>query len=273
VPSSSSISPTQALTVTITASEVSGGPTPTGVVTLTCGSYTSAATPLVNGSATITIPAGTLAPGLDYLGASYGVGNYNAASGEASVTVVGPNPGFTITGTAVSVTAGAASGNSSAVTVAPAGGFTGSVALAATITSSPSGGQSLPTLSFGSTNPVSITGTVAGTAALTIATTTAGGCTQAYQAPRGLPWYTGGGAVLGCVLLFGVPARRRRWRLALALLALFGTLMGGLLACGGGGSSPPCTTIPGTTPGAYTITVTGTSGASTATGTVNLTVH
>jgi peptidoglycan/LPS O-acetylase OafA/YrhL len=120
---------------------------------------------------------------------------------------------------------------------------------------------------------VSITGTAAGSATLTIATTAAVGCTQAYQTPRGVLWYTGGGAALACVLLFGIPARRRRWRLALAMLALLVALLGGLAACGGGLVSPPCTPTPGTTPGAYTITVTGTSGATTATGTVTLTVQ
>jgi hypothetical protein len=78
---------------------------------------------------------------------------------------------------------------------------------------------------------------------------------------------------LACVLLFGIPARRRRWRTAFAMLALLVTLMGGLLACGGSGGSPPCTPMPGTTPGTYTITVTGTSGATTATGTVSLSVQ
>jgi peptidoglycan/LPS O-acetylase OafA/YrhL len=119
---------------------------------------------------------------------------------------------------------------------------------------------------------VSISGTGAVTATLTISTTAAGGCTQAYQIPRGVFWYTGGGAILACLMLFGIQARRRRWRLALAMLALLVTLMGGWLACGGT-SSPPCTPTPGTTPGSYTITVTGTSGATTATGPVTLTVQ
>jgi len=270
VPSSTTINPTQALPVSVTVSAGSGSPAPTGMVTLMSGSYTSAATPLASGSATITIPGGTLAPGVDILEVSYGDGNYAGASGQASVTVAGP-PGFTITGTAATTTPG---GNtSSTITVTPTGGFTGSVALTAAVTSSPSGGMGLY-LGFGSTSPVSITGTAAGTATLTITTTALNPCsTAAYQTPRGLFWYTGGGAALGCLLLFGIPSLRRRWRLALAVLAFLVTLMCGWLACGGGGKVTCLTEIPGTTPGAYTITVTGTSGSTTGTGTVTLTVQ
>jgi len=85
------------------------------------------------------------------------------------------------------------------------------------------------------------------------------------------PWYTEGGAALACILLFGIPARRSRWRSMVGMSALLTILAGGVLACGGvvsGGSSNP-----GTTAGAYTITVTGTSGATTATNTVTLNVQ
>jgi hypothetical protein len=185
-------------------------------------------------------------------------------------------PSFTITATPVTIEAGATTGNTSTITVTPSGGFTGSVALTAAVTSSPSGIGEPPTLSFGGTSPVNISGTGAGTATLTIATTAPNNCANvAYQTPRGVFWYTGGGTALAFVLLFGVPARRRRWRLALAMLALLVTLMCGWLACGGGGSSiRNCGPInPGTPAGTYTITVTGTSGATTATGLVTLTVQ
>jgi hypothetical protein len=270
-PSSSSIPANQPLLVTITLSAGSGNPVPTGSVDLSSGSYSSLAQ-LVNGIASVTIPAGALSPGTDILTATLqGGGNYlGGASGQATVNVMATTPSFAITGTAVSVMPGATTGNTSTIGVTPAGGFTGSVALTAAVTSSPSGAQSLPTLSFGSTSPVNITGTAAGTAALTVSTTAPVGCSQSYETPRGVFWGAVG-AVLVCVLLFGVPARRRRWRAALATVALLVTLVGGLLACGGG--NLPCTAIPGTTPGAYIITVTGTSGATTATGTVTLAVQ
>lgn len=61
----------------------------------------------------------------------------------------------------------------------------------------------------------------------------------------------------------------------LGMLALIVALSGGILACGGGGSGGGGggTSNPGTTAGTYTVTVTGTSGATIASGTVNLTVQ
>jgi hypothetical protein len=56
-PSPTSITTAQALTVTVGVSGGSGNPTPTGSVTLSRGSYTSAATTLVSGSAMITVAA------------------------------------------------------------------------------------------------------------------------------------------------------------------------------------------------------------------------
>jgi hypothetical protein len=67
-----------------------------------------------------------------------------------------------------------------------------------------------------------------------------------------------GGAVLACLVLFGIPARRRAWRNLVGLLALAVLLLGGASACGGSKSSTGGgTTIAGTTSGAYTITISG----------------
>ena len=272
VPSSSTINATETLPVTITVSAGTGSPTATGTVWLYSGSYGSAPTPLVGGSATITIPAGTLAPGVDLLQAGYENGNYAYATGQASVTVTAPS-GFMINGAAVTLLPGATTGNTSTIYVTPANGFAGNVTLTASITSSPANAQDLPTLSFGSTSQVDITGSNAGTATLTIFTTAPGGCLDAYQTPRAVFWYTGGGAILACLMFFGMSARQRRWRAAFGMLALLVSLMGGWLACGGGSSSTCNVINPGTTPGNYTITVTGTSGATTAAGPVTLTVQ
>lgn len=80
--------------------------------------------------------------------------------------------------------------------------------------------------------------------------------------------------MLAGIFLFGIPSRRRKGRAILEMLVLVAVFTGGVLACGGG-SSAACTptTTPGTTAGNYTITVTGTSGALTETGTVTLTVQ
>jgi len=59
------------------------------------------------------------------------------------------------------------------------------------------------------------------------------------------------------------------------MLAFFIALTGGVMACGGGGNGGGGSGggIAGTTAGTYTITVTGASGATTAIGTVSLTVQ
>jgi Glycoside hydrolase family 44/Bacterial Ig-like domain (group 3) len=94
-PSSSTITTGQALSVTVAVAASQGGATPTGSVVLTSGSYTSASTTLSSGSATINIPAGSLATGTDSLKASYTPDSassvaYTSSSGTASVTVNAP---------------------------------------------------------------------------------------------------------------------------------------------------------------------------------------
>jgi len=76
-------------------------------------------------------------------------------------------------------------------------------------------------------------------------------------------------------MLFGVPTQHRRWRSIFGIFALLVVLACGVSACGGGssGGAPPPPSNPGTTPGTYAITVTATSGTTTAIGSVNLTVQ
>jgi hypothetical protein len=280
-PSATSITTAQALPVSITVSAGAGNPTPAGTVGL-FGSgyyspvgYFSGSTALTNGSATITIPAGALPPGVDTLQVDFddAASGLVDAVGVAFVTVANASgSGFTITGTPVTLTAGATTGNTSTITVTPSGGFEGSVVLTAAITSSPTGAQDPPTLSFGSTSPVNISGPSAGTATLTITTTAGVGCTQASQMQGGVPWYPGGGAGLIFAILFGVSARRRSWRTVPGMLVLLIALAAGFTACGGGSST--CNSgASGTTPGTYTITITGASGTVAGTGTVTLTVQ
>ena len=146
-PSPASITTKQSLTVTITVAGGSGNPTPTGSVTLTSGSYTSAATTLSSGSTTINIPAGSLATGTDTLTASYtpdssSSSTYNSATGSNTVAVttpakvtptvaVSPSPSSITTkqGLTVTVTVGGGSGNptpTGSVTLS-GGGYTSAV--------------------------------------------------------------------------------------------------------------------------------------------------
>ena len=265
-PGATAITPDQSLTVQVEVDAAMGTGDPTGSVTLTSGTYTSAATAVVGELASITIPPGSLATGTDTLTVSYsGDGNYTTATGTATVTVNAVPPSLTAAATDVTLgTAGATTGNTSTITITPAGGFTGSVDLTAAVTTSPAGAQNLPTLSFGSTTPVVITSTAAGHATLTV-TTTPATTSAVVPPPMHRVWFPAGGTALGLLVLFGIPARRRKLRAWLGMVLLFAGVSVGMTACSGGGTStPPPVTHPGTTAGTYVVTVTATSGAVTA---------
>ena len=277
VVSSSTITNTQPLTVTVSVSGSANNPIPTGSVSLTSGSFSSGNAALNNSNTTINIPAGSLAAGNDTLTVSYtGDANYIAAAGSASVSVTVIPPGFTITDTPVTITApGATTANTSTVTVMPVGGFGGSVALTATITSSPSGAQNPPTVSFGSSSPLSVTTNGAATATLTITTTPATTSAMAHPTRRGDPWLTTRATAFACVLLFAIRGKPRRWPSILGVVALSIALTTLAVGCSSGTKSTGGSSIsnPGTTAGTYNITITGTSGSLTATSTVAVTVQ
>jgi pseudomonalisin len=278
-PSSSTITTAQSLQVNVT---VNGNPIPTGTVVLTSGSYSSSAVALINGTASIAIAAGALPAGTDTLSATYtpdasSAVIYNASSGSSSVTVTTPSqPSFTVSATAVTIVSGSASGNTSTVTVSPVNGFTGAVSLIAFITSAPLGTTNLPNLSFGSTTPVNLSGTNSANATLTISSTAtqAGSCIASNSPPQGMKWYSGG-AVFACLLLAGFGSKRRRFRALIVVFAFIAILAGGITACGG---SPKvaCTNAAaasGTPTGSYIITITGTSGSTSAQANIALTIQ
>jgi len=251
-------------------------PTPTGTVTLTSGTYTSAATAISASAATIVIPANSLAVGTDTLTATYsGDKDYNPSSSTATVTVSALPPTFALTnGGNISIAPGATTGNQSLITVTPANGFTGAVTLSAAIASGPAGAVDSPTFSY-TGNPVTITASGPGTATIIVATTAA---TTSSLAPGslsrptkgGVPWYPAGGVALASLVLLGIPARHRKFRALVGLFILLGVFAASVVACGGGSSHHG---NPGTTPGAYTVTVTGTSGTLTGTTTITVTVN
>jgi trimeric autotransporter adhesin len=120
-PSPSTILRSNPLSVTVAVAG-SGG-TPSGSVTLSGGGYTSGATSLVSGSATISIPANSLSAGSDVLTATYsGDPAFNTATGTATVTVNTPlTPTITLTPSATTIAV------SQAITVGVAVTGTGAV--------------------------------------------------------------------------------------------------------------------------------------------------
>lgn len=291
---SSSASATVSLTITTPYSyAVAGyGALPTGTVTLTGNNATLATVNLSSFTGalqssspynyvltgTATVQGSALASGSNTVTATYGGdSNYAGSNTTTSVTVTGSgggNPAIALSSSGnITVTAGASTGNSSTITITPSGGFTGGVNMTCSVTTSISNPNDPPTCAISS--PVTISGTTAGTATLTIATTAP--TTSTAVAPLG-KFFLGGGATLAMLFFFGVPARRRAWRTTLGVMALsamavlFATGAIGCGSSGGGGGK----TIPGTTAGAYTATVSAADAATgkiTATTTVSITVN
>jgi len=281
-PGATSINTNQALAVTVSVSGGSGTPTATGSVTLSSSSFTSPISALASGGVTISIPAGSLAVGSDSLTASYtpdanSSSIYGSATGTALVTVTTALQGsFTLSNVgSIAVNPGATTGNSTPITVTPAGGFTGQINLVCAVITNLTSPNEPPTCTIG-TGSVAISGSAAGTATLSVQTTAP--TTSKSILPLKEFLFGGGSMALAGLLLIAVPARRRNW-LAITCIALLAIAFS-VVGCGGGSRSsntgPIIPTNPGTTAGAYTVTVTGTDAATgkiTSSTTVSLTVN
>jgi hypothetical protein len=252
------------------------------VANLTSDSVTVLLTETESATATVNniSPMGS---GTHLVDASYfGDNNYSGSiSGPVplKVAATGTAPSFALSNTAVSIASPGASGTSM-ITITPAGGFIGSVALSCAVTG-PAGAVDPASCSV--IPQASITGTVAVMATLTVNTTAASAASTAtgYIAPHNKPLKgiitVGGGATMAALLFVAMPIRRRRWKALLGLL-LFAILDGAAIGCGGAMTNVPAApnpdaTITGTTPGSYTVTVTGTSGVIMATTAVPVTVN
>ncbi|MFP5275549.1 MAG: Ig-like domain repeat protein [Acidobacteriota bacterium] len=268
----SSVNHAEYTAITATVIAPSGMPTPTGTIDYclplqggTPGSCNWSDTEtLSNGSATASVPGGSmwnLGPGgTASLQVSYsGDSTYGPADTTVTFTVTpGATSPFTLSGTPLTIAAGATSANTSTVTVTSLGGFTGNVYLSCALTSSPAGATHLPACNIPAS--VDLTGATAVTAAMTISSTAPSTITTTSAALRrkGRHWIATSGGFLICGLLaagfFPTSKRRRLWLSLIFLIAL-----NGFLACGGeiNGGTPQTQQVPGTTPGNYTFAVNG----------------
>jgi hypothetical protein len=173
-PAQTSISASDALTVAVTvAAGTSGGTTPTGTVTLSGGGYTSSATTLASGAASIDIPANSLSAGSDTLTVAYsGDTTYAASTATSTVTVTaasGTGTGMaTVTVTPAKTTI--ATTETLSVAVAVAAGTSGGAAPTGTVTLTGGGYTSAATTlaSGAATIAIPASSLTAGTDTLTV---------------------------------------------------------------------------------------------------------
>lgn len=268
----SSINQAEFSQVTVNVTGQNGLPVPTGTVDFSAsvfGGLWSDRQTLKNGSATSSALPGdiffppnngqlTVPITITYNGDT----TYGAISGNASLTVTpGFLPPFFVSGTQVTIASpGATAGNTSTITVTPENGFTGAVYLSCTLTSLPTGAIHLPTCSVPS-NALSITGTSAATATMTVNSTASSSSANSlplrnWPLPNGQDSLSAGTRALAtCFFLLGLVAWRRNRRILPTFLFLL-VILGTLVACGGGSTAmPPPPPIPGTTAGTYVFTV------------------
>jgi hypothetical protein len=249
----------------------------TGSVTLTAtglptGVTASFGTNPTTSSSVITFAATTsAAPGNSTV-------TITGASGSLSSTTmlnltIGVAPGITLSPSTPSITVTQGSSGTDAITVSGTNGFSGTVAFSAAVTATPQGAQDLPTVTFGSTSPVTITSAAPGTATLRVSTTASNSGALLLPARGASPFILGGGAALACLFGFCLPTRRRRLPIVLAIFAMI-CIVGSMTGCGGGSSGGGSTGgTTGTTAGSYTVTVTATSGNVSTTLPVTITVQ
>ena len=209
--------------------------------------------------------------------ASTNAGNYTmtvdgtsgtmSASTTVDITILSPGSGsgtgqFALSGTAITIPSAGKSGTST-ITITPSGGFTGPVALSCAIATAPYNASDPPACSV--SQPPSIAGAKAVTATLTLSTSPV----PSKVAHNSLA--TLGGSTLAALFLLFLP-RRRAWR-ALLGVVLFGAFLIGANGCANTRGEVAQQTNGGTTPGEYTVTVTGTSGSVNATTTIDVSIE
>jgi hypothetical protein len=195
-----------------------------------------------------------------------GDANYLTSTSPAFSVTVNGAADFTLTNTPpnpnpVTIAAPGQSG-SSIITVSSLNGFTGTVTLSCSV--SPQNLSDPPTCSMSAPGNVVLTNaTTSGTGTVTMFTTAASSLwikpVDSPRQPFGLPWIGALATVLyAALLLIRFTSTRKRFGFTVIALVLLTTGFA-LVGCGGGGGGGGGGN-PGTTPSAYTVTVTAMSG-------------
>lgn len=236
---------------------------PTGAVSVPTCSYNPTSVTLAGTASSTSVL--TVATMSTTTGGNYAVTLTGADTATGKITAIDTLlftvGGFTLTSTAATVSAPGQSGTST-IAITPTN-YTGTIGLGCVLVSQPSGANGVysPTCTVSpNTVVISKSAPVSVTATLTTSAPTGAVASVAY--PKSNRWSNrwslgADGAALACILLFGIPARRRGWRSMLGLLVMVGALAG--IGCGGSsivGPTPPPNS--GTTPGVYTYAVVGT---------------
>jgi subtilase family serine protease len=183
---------------------------------------------------------------------------------------------YTLVAADVSLSAGAS--KTSAITATGANGYIGPnfvLINGCTLVKSPTGATHAPTCAITTAAVTFAAGSSTGSGGVVTISTTAPTTSSVRKAAldNSAPWAGGAGAVAVAGLLLFIPGRLRKWRSLLGVFLLVATL-GVLSGCSGGGGGGGTTTIPGTTAGSYTFTITGQDAAGTSqSATLNLTVN
>jgi subtilase family serine protease len=195
-------------------------------------------------------PGFDLVTGLGSLDAAALVNNWSSANPTGA--------DFTMFGNTVGIAAPGGSG-SSIITVDARNGYGGTITFTCTAPTSAKIGCTV------SGSPLTLGGgTTSGTVTVAITTAAAG------LAPGSGPlWLGGSGAIFASVLVFGVPARRRKLTVMLTLITI--ALILSAMGCGGSSKSGGGGT--GTPAGNYTVSVTGTDGTTSHTSQVAVSVQ
>jgi hypothetical protein len=262
----SATNPNAGATVTFTATLTTVGSltVPTGTVTYKDGATTLGQSAFLDSTVT-TFKTSALAVGPHTITAQYSgdVTYVGSTSSAVTVTVVAIPPDYQISIPNGSATVAAGQPATYNISATPQGGFAGTISFACT---------GLPAAANCSFNPATLTpnGSAASTT-LTIATTARTVASARPVSGGTLAAITGVG-FLGIVFM-GVPARRRRSLRWAGMLLLGLAIVFGVASCGGGGSQQIQNNVTGTPAGTFSVTVSATSGTTTHSSVITLTVQ